>query len=114
MSDVHGYQRFFAELKRRRVFRIMAVYGTVAFVLLQLADIAFEPLGLPQSAMTFLIVLALAGFPIAVGLAWAFDLTSEGVKKTEDAAPGELTRILDAPASARWPAGLLALSLIHI
>lgn len=109
MSDVHGYQRFFAELKRRRVFRIMAVYGTVAFVLLQLADIAFEPLGLPQSAMTFLIVLALAGFPIAVGLAWAFDLTSEGVKKTEDAAPGELTRILDAPASARWPAGLLAL-----
>jgi len=110
MSDVPEYQRFFAELKRRRVFRVMAVYGTVAFVLLQLADIAFEPLGLPESAMTLLIVLALAGFPIAVGLAWAFDFTSEGVRKTEDAAPGELTQILDAPASARWPAGLLALA----
>ncbi|MCL7974396.1 MAG: tetratricopeptide repeat protein [marine benthic group bacterium] len=87
----------------------MAVYGTVAFVLLQLADIAFEPLGLPESAMTFLIVLALFGFPIAVVLAWAFEVTPDGVKKTVDAAPGELTQIIEAPASSRWPAGLLAL-----
>ena len=109
MSETPGYQRFFAELKRRRVFRVMAVYGTVAFVLLQLADIAFEPLGLPDSAMTFLIVLALFGFPIAVILAWAFEVTPDGVKKTEDAAPGELTEIIEAPASTRWPAGILAL-----
>ncbi len=109
MSEPAGYQKFFAELKRRKVFRVMAVYGTVAFILLQLADIAFEPLGLPPAAMTFLIVLALFGFPIALVLAWAFEVTPEGVKKTEEAAPGEITGIIEAPASTRWPAGLLAL-----
>ncbi len=108
MSEPAGYQKFFAELKRRKVFRVMAVYGTVAFILLQLADISFEPLGLPESAMTFLIVLALFGFPIAVILAWAFEVTPEGVRKTEDAAPGEITGIIEAPASTRWPAGVLA------
>jgi TolB-like protein len=109
MSETPAYQRFFAELKRRKVFRVMAVYGTVAFILLQLADIAFEPLGLPESAMTFLIVLTLFGFPIAIVLAWAFEVTPDGVKKTGDPAPGELTQIIEAPARARWPAGLLAL-----
>ncbi len=108
MSEIPGYQRFFAELKRRRVFRVMAVYGAVAFVILQLADIAFEPLGLPPAAMTFLIILALFGLPIAVVLAWAFEVTPEGVRKTEDAAPGEITEIIESPASTRWPAGVLA------
>ncbi len=55
-------------------------------------------------------LLLLLGFPIAVILAWAFELTPEGVKRTEDAAPGELTQIIEAPASTRWPAGLLALA----
>jgi TolB-like protein/Flp pilus assembly protein TadD len=108
MSEAPAYQKFFAELKRRKVFRVMAVYGTVAFILLQLADIAFEPLGLPESAMTFLIVLALFGFPIAIVLAWAFELTPEGVKKTADAAPGEITQIVSAPPAKRWPVGLAA------
>ena len=110
MSEIPGYQRLFAELKRRRVFRVMAVYGAVAFVILQLADIAFEPLGLPPWAMTFLIVLALFGLPIAVVLAWAFEVTPEGVRKTEDAAPGEITEIIASPASTRWPAGVLAVA----
>ena len=109
MSDVPGYQRFFAELKRRRVFRVMAVYGAAAFVILQVADIAFEPLGLPPWAITFLIALVVLGFPLAIILAWAFDVTPAGVKRTEDAAPGEITEIIAAPASTRWPAGILAL-----
>ena len=58
-------QAFFAELKRRRVFRIMAVYGAVAFVILQVADLAIDPLGLPEWTMTFILFFALAGFPIA-------------------------------------------------
>ena len=109
MSDVPGYQKFFAELKRRRVFRVMAVYGAAAFVILQVADIAFEPLGLPSWAITFLIALVVLGFPLAIILAWAFDVTPAGVKRTEDAAPGEITEIIAAPASSRWPAGILAL-----
>jgi TolB-like protein len=104
-----GYQRFFAELKRRRVFRVMAVYGAAAFVVLQVADILQDGLRLPESFLPFITATALLGFPVAIALAWAFDLTPEGMQRTGEAAPGELTEIISAPASKRWPAGLLAL-----
>jgi TolB-like protein/cytochrome c-type biogenesis protein CcmH/NrfG len=104
-----GYQRFFAELKRRRVFRVMAVYGAVAFVILQVADIALPGLGLPEWTITLILALTLLGFPLAIVLAWAFDMTPEGMQRTADATPAELTQIIAAPASQRWPAGLLAL-----
>lgn len=103
-------QSFFAELKRRRVFRVMAVYGAVAFVVLQVADIAFEPLGLPPWTMTFVLFLALVGFPIAVVLAWAFETTPEGVRRTLPARPEEIEELVAAPRRHRWPAGLLALA----
>jgi TolB-like protein/Tfp pilus assembly protein PilF len=97
-------------MKRRRVFKVMAVYGAVAFVVLQVADIAFEPLGLPAWTMTFVLFLALVGFPIAVVLAWAFETTPQGVKRTTPAAPEEIQDIVSAPRRNRWPAGLLALA----
>jgi TolB-like protein len=109
MSEPKGYQRFLAELKRRRVFRVMAVYGAVAFVILQVADIALPGLGLPEWTITLILALTVLGFPIAIILAWAFEMTPDGVKKTEDAGPGEITEIISAPAAKRWPAGLLAL-----
>ena len=102
-------QALFAEMKRRRVFKVMAVYGAVAFVVLQIADIAFEPLGLPAWTMTFVLVLAMLGFPIAVVLAWAFESTPEGMKRTEPARPEEIEEMVAAPRSQRWPAGILAL-----
>ena len=99
----------FAELKRRRVFRVMAVYGAVAFVVLQVADILQDGLRLPESFLPFITATALLGFPVAIALAWAFDLTPEGMQRTGEATPGELTEIISAPISKRWPAGLLAL-----
>lgn len=108
MSETPAYQRFFAELKRRKVFRVMAVYGGVAFVILQIADIALPGLGLPEWTITFILVLTMLGFPIAIVLAWAFEMTPDGVKKTGDAKPGEITQIVSAPAGSRWPVGLAA------
>ena len=102
MSETPAYQRFFAELKRRKVFRVMAVYGGVAFVILQIADIALPGLGLPEWTITFILVLTMLGFPIAIVLAWAFEMTPDGVKKTGDAKPGEITQIVSAPAGSRW------------
>ena len=108
MSETPAYQRFFAELKRRKVFRVMAVYGGVSFVILQVADIALPGLGLPEWTITLILLLTLLGFPIAIVLAWAFEMTPEGVKKTEDAAPGEISQIVSAPPASRWPVGLAA------
>lgn len=103
-------QAFLAELKRRHVFRVMTVYGAVAFVVLQVADLAFPLLGLPDWTVRLVLLLSLLGFPIAIVLAWAFDQTPDGLKRTGDAAPGELEAIVAQPASRRWPAGLLALA----
>ena len=109
MTDTQGYQRFFAELKRRRVFRVMAVYGIVGFVLLQLVDLAVPALLLPEWTYRLVALFLLLGFPVTIVLAWALEMTPEGVRRTADAAPGELTEIISAPASKRWPAGVLAL-----
>lgn len=103
-------QALFAELKRRRVFRVMAVYGAVAFVILQVADLAFEPLGLPPWTMTFVLMLSILGFPVAVVLAWAFEQTPEGIRRTEKADPAQIEAIVAEPRSRRWPAGLAALA----
>ena len=81
-----------AEFRRRRVFRVAAVYAVVAFVLLELMDALFPALLLPDWADTLLAVLLLAGFPVAVILAWAYDITPEGVRRTSSA---------DEPGAAR-------------
>jgi TolB-like protein/lipoprotein NlpI len=71
------------ELKRRRVYRVAVAYAVVAFVIWQGAEIAFPALHLPDWALTLVVVLTIVGFPIAVVLAWAFDITPEGVKRTQ-------------------------------
>jgi tetratricopeptide (TPR) repeat protein len=103
------WKRFFAELKRRRVFRVMAIYGGAAFALLEAVDLIAGSLPLPTSLQSTLTVLVLAGFPVAVVLAWVFDITPEGVQRTDPARTRELDEIAAQPARVRWPAGLLAL-----
>jgi TolB-like protein/Tfp pilus assembly protein PilF len=74
---------FLDELKRRRVYRVAAVYAAVAFIIWQAAEIAFPTLQFPDWTLAFVIVVTFLGFPVALVLAWAFDLTPEGVKRTE-------------------------------
>ena len=109
MSEPPGYKRFLAELRRRRVFRAAALYGAGAFAVLQLADIVFPALGLPDSAITGLVVASVIGLPVAVLLAWTFEYTAEGMQRTGMAETGEIEAITSQPRSQRWPAGILAL-----
>ena len=74
---------FFGELRRRHVFRIGAAYAIVAWLLIQGASILFPTFGAPHWVMPVFTVLVIAGFPIALVLAWAFEMTPEGVKRTE-------------------------------
>ncbi|UCC82650.1 MAG: hypothetical protein JSW46_17000, partial [Gemmatimonadota bacterium] len=86
---------FLAELKRRKVYRVAVVYAVVAFVVWQAAEIAFPSLHLPDWTLTFVVAMALIGFPIALVLAWAYDITPHGVRRTEP--PGPETA--EAPSS---------------
>jgi tetratricopeptide (TPR) repeat protein len=83
MQRMTALRGFLDELRRRRVYRVAVVYAAVAFVIWQAAEIAFPALSIPDWALTLVVVLTLAGFPIAVVLAWAFDVTPEGVRRTE-------------------------------
>lgn len=109
MSKAPGYQRFFAELKRRKVFRVAAVYGATGFVVLQVADLLAEGMELPSVVLKTATFLVLLGFPIAMVLAWALELTPDGVRRTDPAEAGEIDEIVAQPRGKRWPAGLLAL-----
>ena len=109
MTEYHGYQKFFADLKRRQVFKVAAVYGGVAFAAIEGADLVFDAFGVPHWVFTFLTAAILLGFPIALVLAWTFDRTPAGLKRTEPAESGELEAIVSQPPSKRWVAGLLAL-----
>jgi len=106
---MQSYQRFFAELKRRHVFRVAAVYGAVGFVVLQLADILVPTLALPDTVTRGIALITVLGFPIALVLAWAFEVTPEGVRRAEAPDPHEVARIVTAPRGSRWPIGLAAL-----
>ncbi|MEN8145815.1 MAG: hypothetical protein ABFS14_12800, partial [Gemmatimonadota bacterium] len=74
---------FWAELKRRKVYSVGAVYVVVAWLLVQIADTAFQPLGFPDAAMRLLIIAVIAGLPVALLLAWIFEISAEGVRRTQ-------------------------------
>ena len=73
---------FFAELKRRRVGKVAVAYGAVAWAVTEAASVVLPALHVPEWAMTFIVVFLLAGFPIAMVLAWIFDATPEGLQRT--------------------------------
>jgi TolB-like protein len=98
------------ELKRRRVFRAAAVYAAVAFAVLQAADVMLPPLGVPDWALSLVVALTILGFPIAIVLAWALELTPDGVKVTAAPTPGADTGPLPAVLGRRT--ALLAAGLV--
>ncbi len=73
---------FLGEIKRRKVFQVTAVYAVVAWLLIQIVDVLNDPLNLPSWLDTVVVVLFGVGFLVAVILAWAFDLTPDGVVRT--------------------------------
>jgi TolB-like protein/tetratricopeptide (TPR) repeat protein len=85
----------FEELKRRKVVRVAVVYAATAFAVLQAADIMLPQMNVPDWAMGLLVAFVVFGFPIALVLAWALEVTPDGIKRTE-AAPAEATEA--APA----------------
>ena len=107
---------FFTELKRRNVYKIAVAYTAVAWLLIQVSTQVFPFFEVPHWVVRLLIVLLAAGFPVALFLAWAFEMTPEGLARTEDApAPAKRRR-----RGSRWwlfltvPAVLAAATLLWL
>ncbi|HEX4641661.1 MAG TPA: tetratricopeptide repeat protein [Chthoniobacterales bacterium] len=77
---------FFSELKRRNVYKVAVAYAVVAWLLIQASSILFPTFEAPPWVMKVVVVVVVIGFPIALIIAWAFELTPEGLKRTESAA----------------------------
>src|SRR4030081_34568 len=85
---------FFAELKRRNVYKVAVAYAVIGWLLVQVATQVFPFFEIPNWAVRLVVLLIVIGFPIALVIAWAFELTPGGIKRTED---------IDLAALARRP-----------
>src|SRR5215468_10075242 len=84
---------FFAELKRRNVYKVAVAYAVVGWLLVQIATQVFPFFEIPNWAVRLVVLLLILGFPIALILSWAFELTPQGIKRTESAdAAGQHSR----------------------
>ncbi len=93
--------RFFHELKRRNVYRVLAMYAGAAFVIIELTNNVVDPLRLPAWLPTVIILLLIIGFPVTAVLSWIFDLTPEGMVKTEPLDHSDEGQEPDEPARRR-------------
>src|SRR6266487_1556497 len=75
---------FFSELKRRNVYKVAVAYAVVGWLLVQVTTQVFPIFEIPNWALRLIVLAIVIGFPIALVLAWAFELTPEGLKRTED------------------------------
>jgi TolB-like protein/Flp pilus assembly protein TadD len=75
---------FFAELKRRNVYKVAVAYAVVGWVLVQVTTQVFPIFEIPNWALRLIVLAIIIGFPISLVIAWAFELTPEGLKRTED------------------------------
>jgi TolB-like protein/Tfp pilus assembly protein PilF len=85
-----AHPNFFAELKRRNVYKVAVGYAVIAWLLIQAASILFPTFEAPAWVMKVFVAIVALGFPIALIIAWAFELTPEGMKRTEDVSPDEV------------------------
>src|SRR5664279_1955077 len=80
---------FFAELKRRNVYKVAVAYAVVSWLLIQIATQVFPFFEIPNWTVRLVVLCLLLGFPVALFLSWVFELTPEGLKRTEEVTPEE-------------------------
>jgi TolB-like protein/Flp pilus assembly protein TadD len=81
---------FFAELKRRNVYKVAVAYAVIAWLVIQAASIFLPAFNAPQWAMQIVILILVVGFPIALVFSWAFEITPEGIKRESEIEPNKL------------------------
>jgi TolB-like protein/Tfp pilus assembly protein PilF len=82
-------KKFFAELQRRNVYKVAVAYGVVSWLLIQIATQVFPFFEIPNWVTRMVVILLLFGFPVALVLAWAYELTPQGLKLTEEIDPAQ-------------------------
>ena len=102
---------FFAELKRRKVYKVAVAYAFVSWLLIQAASIFLPTFDAPPCMMKAVVVFLALGFILSAILSWVFDITPQGIKRTADISPDEavdIVRQLEAQARQEFVRGYLS------
>src|SRR5438067_11810038 len=102
---------FLAELKRRTVYKVAVAYAVVGWLVIQVTATIVPALHLPDGLTTAAVVLTLAGFPVALVIAWAFEMTPEGMKRTENVSPDE---VIPQWSKKKFAALIISIAVIEI
>jgi TolB-like protein/Tfp pilus assembly protein PilF len=105
---------FLGELKRRNVVRVAILYAVVGWLVLQVADLVMPRLGIPAWGVPLVILLVVLGFPLALVLAWAFEVTPEGIKRTHEVEHHESITHLTGRKLDFLIIGVLAAALLYV
>jgi len=100
----------FSELRRRNVFRVALTYAVVAWLLIEIAAVFLPMLDAPEWIITAFIVLLALGFALAMFISWAFEMTPEGLKRTEDLSPDEVIPYWSRRKFARFIIGVAVIA----
>ena len=103
--------RFFAELKRRKVYKVAVAYAVVSWLLIQAASIFLPTFDAPPCMMKAVVVLLALGFVLSAVLSWVFDITPQGIKRTPNISPDkavDIVRQLEAQARQEFVRGYLS------
>jgi len=109
-----GLKSFFSELKRRNIYKVAAAYAITGWIIIQIATSVFPALEFPQWTTQFVIIITLIGFPIALVFAWAFEITPEGLKRTQEVPIEESMTHHTGKKLNYWIIGLLSVALILV
>src|SRR5690242_12182016 len=109
-------ENFLAELKRRNVYKVAVAYAVVGWLLVQVTTQVFPIFEIPNWALRLILLAIIIGFPIALVIAWAFELTPEGLKRAQDVDPAASSR---QPRKHAWIlviiiAGAMSLGLFFL
>lgn len=105
---------FLQELKRRNVFRVGVAYLALAWLVIQVTDMAVPALNLPETLNSIVFYIGLVGLPFALFFAWAFELTPEGIKRESDIAAGDSMAPLTRRRISQFTIIALSLALVFV
>jgi ketosteroid isomerase-like protein len=102
----------FSELRRRNVFRVALTYAVVAWLLIEIAAVLLPMLDAPEWIITAFLVLLALGFAVALVISWSFEMTPEGLKRTEDLSPDEVIPYWSRRKFARFIIGVAVIAFV--
>src|SRR5436189_5680286 len=101
---------FFSELRRRNVFRVALTSTVLAWLLVEIASVPLPLVDAPESLITAFVVLLALGFALAMFISWSFEMTPEGLKRTEDLSPDEVIPYWSRRKFARFIIGVAVIA----